>query len=457
MFKKLVGFITLSRSKRESKQSKRGCKQNHIQSTQQKPKGNSGFSQTTPAERKRMFELRRTGHSVHAIAKTLGRSSRTVHQVLTERGTKPLPDPEGLIGDTPLSEDNDDGRHRVHQRRKSDGNVGQTTGEFSGSIWKRLEPMLEQRAADVLKRNDEFVVQILAVHLGVEIPKKSLTDMVHEEIRGDPDLRRQLAEQYLEDKKRRGRTDTEIANEVLDLACKFAEVMARGRWPDVVDKALTSGELRKTIQALVGNEPSAVDPPSGRDLPQQENQLDGAMSWASAAQPSNQCPQSPETVHRTAGPQVVRQNPTGTPMQDLSPSGLDLDMLRSFIQALRPAFVKKVDWQDLEARLWGDPRDMVNDLCHGARSGNQGRGVTLVSLCDVSEFLESVNGSVKTLRENADRKKDYEVAIGVRNRLTETDEGRRWLEGAQHAAVTAITTWPADLNEVEDSNPFCCK
>jgi Homeodomain-like domain len=452
MFKRFLRSLRQTESKRESKQSKRECKRNQVQSTQQKPKGNPGFSQTTPAERKRMLELRRTGHSVHAIARLLGRSSRTVHQVLTERGTQPLPDPEGLIDDTPWSEDKEDGR-RVLRRSKASANGGQTTGEFSASIWKRLEPMLEQRAADVLKSNDHLVVQILAAHLGVDVPRKSLTDLVHEEIRGDPDLRRQLAEQYLEDKQRRGRSDTEIAAEVLELAVKIAEIMARGRWPDVIEKAVTSGELRKTIQAVVGNQPSAVDPPSGPILLEQQNQSDPATSSASVAQPSNQCPQPQETVHRIEGSEMVGQNPTETPMQDLSPSSLDLEMLQCFIRGLRREFVKKVDWQDLEARLRGDPGEMVTDLWYSARTGNQGHGMTLVSLCDISEFLESVNDSVTTLHKTADRKKDYEVAIRVRNYLTETDEGRRWLEGAQHAAIIAINSWPTDKDEVGDSNP----
>jgi hypothetical protein len=67
----------------------------------------------------------------------------------------------------------------------------------------------------------------------------------------NPELRRQWVEDYLERKKRKGRTDVDIAGEVLELALKVADVMARGRWANVAESAITSGELRKTVEAAV--------------------------------------------------------------------------------------------------------------------------------------------------------------------------------------------------------------
>ena len=39
-----------------------------------------------------MFDLYEQGLGTHAIAKKIGRSTHTVHSVLTNRGTRPLPE-----------------------------------------------------------------------------------------------------------------------------------------------------------------------------------------------------------------------------------------------------------------------------------------------------------------------------------------------------------------------------
>ena len=69
--------------KRSGKKSKHGRKPDDAE--------NVSFRHTTPTERARMHMLRREGFSVHAIANRLHRSSRTVHTILTERGTRELP------------------------------------------------------------------------------------------------------------------------------------------------------------------------------------------------------------------------------------------------------------------------------------------------------------------------------------------------------------------------------
>ena len=92
--------------------------------------------------------------------------------------------------------------------------------------------------------------------MGVKIPEKSLDDVILDEIRANPGLRRQWAEDFLESQRRRGRTDADIAGEVLDLACKIAERMVRGQWPEVVKSAITSGEVRKTVEAMVRARPA---------------------------------------------------------------------------------------------------------------------------------------------------------------------------------------------------------
>ena len=49
-------------------------------------------ARTTVGERRHMFDLYEQGHGTHAIANKTGRSTHTVHSVLTQRGTRSLPE-----------------------------------------------------------------------------------------------------------------------------------------------------------------------------------------------------------------------------------------------------------------------------------------------------------------------------------------------------------------------------
>ena len=262
MFKKFLRCLIAggSESKPKSKQSKRQDKQIH--------------PQTTPAERKRMLELRQRGQSVHAIAGTMNRSSRTVHQVLTKRGTQPLPDPEEPFEDSEISEQ-EEGSLQKNRRRKSGGNFIRGGEEVAESFLRDFGPTLNRLVFEAMKGNDDLVLQFFANQTGVKIPKKTVDDIVHEEIKNNPDLRRQVADDYLERRRRMGRTETEIAEEVLDLAVKIAGIMERGRWPDVVEKAVTSGEIGKILEIWRGKEPQELHTQPGPTLPRPQIQPQG--------------------------------------------------------------------------------------------------------------------------------------------------------------------------------------
>lgn len=250
MFKKFLRCLIAGGS--ESKQSKR--------------QGNQIHPQTTPAERKRMLELRQRGQSVHAIARTMSRSSRTVHQVLTKRDTQPLPHPEEPLEDSEISEQKEGSRQK-NRRRKSDGNFIRGGEGVAESFLREFGPTLNRLVFEAMKGNDDLVLQLFANQTGVKIPKKTVDDIVHKEIKNTPDLRRQVAEDYLERRRRMGRTETEIAGEILDLAIKIAGIMERGRWPDVVEKAVTSGEIGKILEIWRGKESPEPQTLPGPTLP----------------------------------------------------------------------------------------------------------------------------------------------------------------------------------------------
>lgn len=215
-----------------------------------------------------------------------------------------------------------------------------------------------------------------------------------------------------------GRTDTEIAAEVLNLAIKISEVMARGRWPDVLEKAVTSGEIRKIMEVLGRKQHPDQQYLSTPTLPETQRQPDSTAS----SEPSR-------------NENDVAPLPRGNPQEKAPPSLPDADTIRRFIAAIRPDFVKKVDWRDFEMGTRGDPADFVAHLWQSARDGNSGHVVTFLSLGDTIVFLESVGESIKKLQEVPECTKKHEVAIQVQRFLTTTDEGKRWLEAAHHTAI----------------------
>ncbi len=265
------------RSKRESTQSKRSKrkgKRNHPQSTRGRPKEGSKFTQTTQKERDHMYDLRSQGFSVHAIAKKLSRSSRTIYQVLTERGTLPLPEPEDQLPNSGREPKEKNGRSQRRKRRRRGGSNPRESSVSSSPLWRSLDPMLEQMAKDVLATNEEFAVHVLAAKLGIKVPAVTVEDAIQREIRRTPELLDRLTEDKVNRLIRRGRTEAEIAEEYSGLAIKLAEWKDSGRWAEIAEKAVTSGELRKTVEAIAGVMSKNRQPPSGETPPSYTNKQD---------------------------------------------------------------------------------------------------------------------------------------------------------------------------------------
>ncbi len=234
-------------------------KQTHTKGKQKHPKtpSTSRFIQTTPNERETMLSLRREGLSIHAIAETLGRSSRTIYDILTSRGTQPLP-PRG--GASSLQGIGDVARDRRRRRRRgSGGSPNDSTANHD--LRRRLETIVTEGARDVFRLDPELARQVIAAQLGLKLPKKSVDDFVLEELKEDPRLRKEWAEEHLKQMKYRGRTEMEIFSEGLEMFFEFLDRCGRStNWPDAVAEMARSGEIHKTMQAVMQGIQAAKTP-----------------------------------------------------------------------------------------------------------------------------------------------------------------------------------------------------
>ncbi|MCH7988061.1 MAG: hypothetical protein IID46_02800 [Planctomycetes bacterium] len=123
-------------------------------------------------------------------------------------------------------------------------------------------------AKDLLDTNENFALHVLAAKLGIKVPDVTVDDMIQREIRRDPDLMRRLAEERVGRLLHRGKTEMELAEEAFGLAIKISEWKESGKWAGVVEKAVTSGEVRKIVEAFVGIKSTDRQAPSGDSLPQ---------------------------------------------------------------------------------------------------------------------------------------------------------------------------------------------
>ena len=108
-------------------------------------------------------------------------------------------------------------------------------------------------------------------------------------------------------------------------------------------------------------------------------------------------------------------------------------------------FAKHVDWSDLERGINGDPADYVEHLLDEAQNQGSCYSAVLVSLfMDSASFLQALNVAVDRLPEPGGGE-DYESAVLIQRFLNETEEGRRWLEGARAAAESAYEGVASDI------------
>ena len=235
-------------------------------------------ARTTDGERRHMFDLYEQGLGTHAIAKKTGRSTHTVHSVLTHRGTRPLPERN------PEPEDEEsagrtggDGRRRRRGKREAAG-TGARDGDMSEALAAKLEAKILESWPDLVKSDPELLRQVVGSIMGVKIPRKTLDDMVMETIGDNSTLRREWAETRLQQMKRNGRTEMDIVGECLDMLLKILQESERAAWPRVVNNGVVTGEFRETLLGLAslwkGQAPKAEEtqsaPVLGPDSPVRE-------------------------------------------------------------------------------------------------------------------------------------------------------------------------------------------
>ena len=225
-------------------------------------------ARTTDGERRHMFDLYGQGLGTHAIANKTGRSTHTVHSVLTHRGTQPLPErnPE------PVGEESAaDTRGRRRRRgKRDDAGTPDRGGDMSEALAAKLEPKIIEACAQFIRSDPETLRQVVGSIMGVKIPRKTLDDMVMETIGDDPTLRREWAETRLQQMKRNGRTEMDIVGEGLDMLLKILQESERAAWPRVVNNGVVTGEFRETLLGLAslwkGQAPKAEETQSAPTL-----------------------------------------------------------------------------------------------------------------------------------------------------------------------------------------------
>mgnify|MGYP000067683298 FL=1 len=242
------------------------------------PERGERTARTTDGERRHMFDLYGQGLGTHAIANKTGRSTHTVHSVLTHRGTRPLPERN------PEPEDEEsagrtggDGRRRRRGKRE-DAGTPDRGGDMSEALAAKLEPKIIEACAQFIRSDPETLRQVVGSIMGVKIPRKTLDDMVMETIGDDPTLRREWAETRLQQMKRNGRTEMDIVGEGLDMLLKILQESERAAWPRVVNNGVVTGEFRETLLGLAslwkGQAPKAEEtqsaPVLGPDSPVRE-------------------------------------------------------------------------------------------------------------------------------------------------------------------------------------------
>ena len=121
---------------------------------------------------------------------------------------------------------------------------------MSARIGAKLEAKILESCAQFIRSDPETLRQVVASIMGVKIPRKTLDDMVMETIGDDPTLRREWAENRLQQMKRNGRSEMDIVGEGLDMFLKVLQEWQRAAWPQVVNNGVVTGEFRETLLGL---------------------------------------------------------------------------------------------------------------------------------------------------------------------------------------------------------------
>jgi len=217
-----------------------------------------------------MFDLYGQGLGTHAIAAKTGRSTHTVHSVLTHCGTRPLPERDTEVAQEGSGRRTGGGARRRRRGKRDDAGTPDRGGDMSEALAAKLEPKIIEACAQFIRSDPETLRRVVGSIMGVKIPRKTLGDMVMEIIGDDPTLRREWAETRLQQIKRNGRTEMDIVGEGLDMLLKILQESERAAWPRVVNNGVVTGEFRETFLGLAslwkGDAPKAEETQSAPTL-----------------------------------------------------------------------------------------------------------------------------------------------------------------------------------------------
>ena len=164
---------------------------------------------------------------------------------------------------------------------------------MSEALAAKLEPKIIEACAQFIRSDPETLRQVVGSIMGVKIPRKTLDDMVMETIGDDPTLRREWAENRLQQMKRNGRSEMDIVGEGLDMLLKVLQEWQRTAWPQVVNNGVVTGEFRETLLGLASLW-------KGQTTPAEESQSASTLGPDSAAQgaipPAAQQQQGPSAM-----------------------------------------------------------------------------------------------------------------------------------------------------------------
>jgi hypothetical protein len=121
---------------------------------------------------------------------------------------------------------------------------------MSAALAEKMGAKFLESWPDLVKSDSELLRQVVGSIMGVKIPRKTLDDMVMETIGDDPKLRREWAENRLQQMKHNGRTEMDIVGEGLDMLLKVLQEWQRAAWPQVVNNGVVTGEFRETLLGL---------------------------------------------------------------------------------------------------------------------------------------------------------------------------------------------------------------
>ena len=138
---------------------------------------------------------------------------------------------------------------------------------MSEALAAKLEPKIIEACAQFIRSDPETLRQVVGSIMGVKIPRKTLDDMVMETIGDDPTLRREWAENRLQQMKRNGRSEMDIVGEGLDMFLKVLQEWQRVAWPQVVNNGVVTGEFRETLLGLASLWKGRTTAAAGQNTP----------------------------------------------------------------------------------------------------------------------------------------------------------------------------------------------